>query len=90
MFGYYRKESSYINGKPHYTSMFASGKHAIWFNPNNQWMIGASNDRGSNYGYAYNTNNYNCPYDPAYDWQYVNRYNNWANAGKGLSIWNQC
>ena len=90
IFGYYRKESTYINGKPHYTSMFSSGEHAIWFSTYNEWMIGDSRNRGSNTGYAANRNNYNCPYDPAYDWKYLNGYRNWANAGQGLSIWNQC
>ena len=89
-YGYYRKESTYIYGKPHYTSMFASGAHAIWFNNHNEWMIGRSSNRGSTTGYAYNRANYNCPYDPAYDWKYYNRYSNWANAGQGLSIWNKC
>ena len=90
MYGYYQKESTYINGKPHYTSRFSSGSRAIWFSNQNQWMIGRSSDRGSTTGWAYNNNNYNCPYDPAYDWKYYNRYNNWANAGEGLSIWNEC
>merc|ERR1711971_806207 len=85
IFGYYRKESTYINGKPHYTSMFSSGSRAIWFTSGNYWMIGESRNRGTTWGNALNRNNYNCPYDPAYDWQYVNRYNNWAYAGQGLS-----
>ena len=70
--------------------MFSSGKYAIWFDDNNNWMIGSSSDRGTTWGFAYNDNNYNCPYTAAYDWKYNNRYNNWANAGQGLSIWNQC
>ena len=38
-------------------------------------------NRGSTTGNAYNSNDYNCPYDPAYDWKYANHYNNWADAG---------
>ena len=57
-------------------------ERAIWSNHNNSWMIGSSSDRGS--GYAYNSNDYNCPYDPAYDWKYTNYYNNWADAGDFL------
>ena len=91
MYGYYQKESTYINGKPHYTSRFSSGSRAIWFNTNNSWMIGSSNNRGTTFGYAYNTNNHNCPYYAAYDWKYWDRYSNWASAGRGLSIWSiQC
>ena len=90
--GNYRKESTLCNGKPHYTSYGASGANAIWYEPTEPsgWMIGSSSERGSTTGYAYNPNNYNCPYDAAYDWKYYNRYGNWADAGKGLSIWNQC
>ena len=66
------------------------GSRAIWFTSGNYWMIGRSSDRGSTTGWALNRNNNNCPYDPAYDWKYVDRYNNWTNAGRGLSIWNRC
>jgi hypothetical protein len=89
IFGYYRKQSYYINGKPYYTSMFSSGSYAIWYK-SGVWLIGSYSDRGSYTGYAFNRNNDNCPYSAAYDWKYNNRYNNWASAGLGLSIWNKC
>ena len=89
MFGYYEKEQNLLNGKPHYTSVFSSGSLAIWFTSSyNTWMIGPSNNRGTIRGYAYNDNNYNCPYTAAYDWKYWN--NGWTKAGRGLTIWNQC
>ena len=47
--------------------------------------IGSSNNRGKSWGSAYNRNNANCLYDPAYDWKYTDN-RNWLNAGKGLSI----
>ena len=70
--------------------MHSSGAYAIWFSTYNDWMIGKASDCGSTTGYAYNRNNFNCPYDAIYDWKYNNRYNNWANAREGLSIWNKC
>ena len=90
MYGNYRKASTTINGKPHYTSMFSSGTRAIWFSNQNQWIIGYTSEQGTASGFAYNNNNDNCPYDPAFDWQYLDRYRNWASAGDGLSIYNQC
>ena len=90
MYGDYRKESTFINGKPHYTSMFDSGSHAIWFNNIGSWMIGYSKQQRTNTGFAYNSYDYNdCPYYPGYDWKYAHS-GNWYDAGEGLKIWNEC
>ena len=54
-------------------------------------MIGKHSARGSVRGYAYNSNNYICPYTAGFDWEYYNHYTNkLANAGRGLSIYNKC
>ena len=53
-------------------------------------MIGKSNDRGSITGHAVNSKNSNCPYEPNFDWKYADENGKWADAGQGLSIWNQC
>jgi len=86
IYGYYKLEQGLINGKQHYSSMFANGIYSIWYN--NNWLIGSTSQKGTTYAYAYNRNNYNCPYDPAYDWFYLDYYRNWRSAGRGLSIWN--
>jgi len=87
IYGYYKINSATINGKPYYTSMFQNGRYAIWYSHIGHWMIGYSRQQGTTYGFAYNSNNYNCPYYPAYDWKYLDYYQNWCSAGKGLSIW---
>ena len=85
VYGYYNIGSGTINGKPHYSSEFSNGQYSIWYN--DSWYIGNSGEKGTTYGFAYNRNNYNCPYDPAFDWKYLDSYRNWASAGDGLSIW---
>ena len=70
--------------------MFANGIYAIWYSDNGYWMIGYSSQQGTRYGFAINRSNYNCPYYPAYDWKYLDYYQNWCPAGKGLSIWSAC
>jgi len=89
IYGYYKlaHADATINGKPYYSSMFANGRYAIWYSNIGHWMIGYSSQQGTTYGFAYNSNNYKCPYYPAYDWKYLDYYQNWCSAGKGLSIW---
>ena len=87
IYGYYYKQSYYINGKSYYKK----GSKAIWYRYGTGWMIGKHSARGSVRGYAYNTNNYNCPYTAGFDWEYYNHYTNkLAIAGRGLSIYNKC
>ena len=89
MYGYYRKESTYINGKPHYTSMSSSGEYAIWY-VDGVWMIGRAINRGSLTGYAYNKNNYDCPYNASDDWKHSNHNKKWVKALGGIALRKQC
>ena len=88
IFGDYQIESGAINGKPHYSSMFESGKFGIWQNRYNKWIVGCTSERGAIGGFAYNDNhdNHDCPYRPAFDWFYVAAFGKWKKAGEGLTI----
>ena len=91
IFGEYELKSvSGYHGKPHYLSIFESGKYAIWHDGDGRLTIGLSSNLakpGTTYGFAYNDNhaNYLCPYDPAYDWQYK-KHQSFEAAGEGLTI----
>jgi hypothetical protein len=91
IFGVYEIKAGTVNGKPHYSSIFATGKFGIWHNEYNKLIIGLTNcssDYGATGGFAYNDNhdNHDCPYGPSFDWFYLDVSKNWQEADEGLTI----
>merc|ERR1712083_1007383 len=82
-FGYYKMEPGLVNGRPHYTSLFANGKYALAF-CGTHWNVQLASHRGLCRGFiSYGGHNNECPHYPSYQWKYLqHRIGRWARAGE--------
>ena len=77
--GIYRHNSSFVNGKPSWTSNF----HAIWYvREYNLWVIGNLDDIGTTIGgIKSGDSTFRCPFEmPSDHWHYA-YISGWINAG---------
>jgi len=90
MYGVYKMDSGWVNGKPHYTSV--NGKYAIAYckeSDKDQWVIQTRDDdrRGDCHGVAYTNDDHSCVSDVKYTWHYLSANSGWLLAEKSLSVW---
>merc|ERR1712018_178326 len=89
IYKYYYAQPGTVGGKAHYKS--SDGDHVIWYHSRRgKWHFGKDENLGTDYRHAEVASDHECPYSPAYTWQY---YNNdaaeWYDADKTLSIWSR-
>ena len=90
MFGEYElKSKEGIWEKPHYVSIFKSGKYGIWYDEDGRLTIGLSIKIGTKDALAYvepkDLDVNDCPYDPAYVW-FSKKRKTFIEADEGLTI----
>jgi len=84
-YGYYYKQELNINGKVWYKKN--QYDKCIWWSTlhGGAWYVGRCSVRGSDYGHFVNYDDYDCPQDPGWSWQYSN--SGWYDANYQMSIY---
>ena len=89
VYGTYTKLSESVNGRSHYQSDFDDGevgKLGVWWCADySVWMIGPTSVLGQCQGFAYNTEDVQCPQNAEWNWFYTDGQA-WVEAGEGLGV----